>query len=566
MRKLSFCFTVVGFTLLNVCSLTCTAQTFSWARSMGGSNNDRGKSIAVDKSGNVYTTGEFFGTVDFNPGPGVFNLSSSGYAEVFVSKLDVSGDFVWAKQLGGGTYDAGNGIAVDDSGNVYIAGNFSGIADFDPGSGTYNLTSVSNTADIFISKLNSSGNLVWAKQIGSSDSDAANAIVIDDSGYVYTTGSFWGTVDFDPGSGIFNLTSGTSWDVFISKLDASGNFVWAKKIGSSVNDNGCSIALDEAGGIYTAGWFGGTADFDPNAGVINLTSMGSTDIFVSKLDASGNFVWAKQMGSTGVDEGQDIVLDDSANVYSTGYFNNTVDFDPNGGTFDLTSAGTYDVFISKLDSAGNFVWAKNMGGTVADYGSSLVVDSSGNLDIIGTFSGTADFDPGTGAFNLTSAGNTDVFISKLDTSGDFIWAMKMGASQGDVGISIATDTSGNIYTTGSYNGTIDCDPGAGTYYLTSYAISDIFVHKMSAELISINDLQNDPLMITICPNPTNGKMRLEYQNNSEEMKLEVYNMMSERILQQQISNELDLSNSPKGMYFVKIYEGTKICTKKIVVQ
>jgi len=151
--------------------------------------------------------------------------------------------------------------------------------------------------------------------------------------------------------------------------------------------------------------------------IFKLTSVGVGDIFVSKLDSSGNFVWAKNMGGLIYDYGYGIAVDSSDNVYTTGLFGETADFDPGTGTADLTSAGGDDIFVSKLDSSGNFVWAKRMGGTDYDRGYGVAVDSSGNVYTTGDFLGTADFDPGAGTANLTSAGLADIFVSKLGNDG-----------------------------------------------------------------------------------------------------------------------------------------------------
>jgi Beta-propeller repeat len=149
------------------------AQNFSWAKSIGGTGGDTGNSIAVDALGNVYTTGIFINTVDFDPGAGVFNLTSVGGSNIFVSKLDASGNFVWAKSTGSGN-GISNSIAVDASGSVYTTGSFNGTVDFDPGVGVFNLTSAGSDADIFVSKLDASGNFVWAKSVGAAGgSDSA---------------------------------------------------------------------------------------------------------------------------------------------------------------------------------------------------------------------------------------------------------------------------------------------------------------------------------------------------------------------------------------------------------
>ncbi|HLG36293.1 MAG TPA: T9SS type A sorting domain-containing protein [Bacteroidia bacterium] len=454
------------FTLL-IATLFFSFQTFSqapnwlWAKGMGGTGDDTGWSIAVDASCNVYTTGYFVGTVDFDPGAGVFNLTSANNVwDIFICKLDASGNFIWAKAIGANGTDVGRSIAIDASGNVYTTGYFQLTVDFDPGAGVFNLTSAAGH-DIFILKLDSSGNFVWAKRMGGTGNDWGYSAAIDASGNVYTAGSYSGTADFDPGIGIFNLTSVGGGDLFISKLDNSGNFLWAKAMGGLNYDYCYSIALGSAGNrdVYTTGSFQGTVDFDPGAGVFNLTSAGSGDIFISKLDSSGNFIWAKAMGGTSGPNniGQSIAIDPAGNgdVYTTGNFGGTVDFDPGTGVFNLTSTGLNDIFISKLDSSGNFIWAKAMGGTSQDFGESIVLDSegSGHIYTTGYFNGTVDFDPGTGVFNLTSAGLYDVFISQLDSSGNFVWAKSIGGTNYEIGHALALDTSGHLHVAGGFMST-----------------------------------------------------------------------------------------------------------------
>jgi hypothetical protein len=359
-------------------------------------------------------------------------------------------------------------------GNVYVTGFFSATADFDPGPGTFNLTS-DGGQDIFVCKLNSDGNFVWAKDLGGNGQDNGNSIAVDSAGNVLTTGFFTGTADFDPGPGTFNLTSSGSFDTFVSKLDSSGNFVWARDLGgngqpgSGLGSFGDGIALDKAGNVYTTGFFTLTADFDPGPGTFNLTSAGDQDIFVSKLDSGGNFVWAKGFGGTGRDDGLGITLDGAGNVYTTGSFQNTADFDPGPGTFDLTSAGSDDVFVSKLDNSGNFVWAKDLGGSDADSGSGIATFGPGNVYTTGEFQGTADFDPGPGTFNLTSAGMQDVFLSKLVTPASSITGRASQTGQIWTGVTTGSSFTSSLWTiwstgttwvdvvTGDFNGDGETD-------------------------------------------------------------------------------------------------------------
>ncbi|TRX04688.1 T9SS type A sorting domain-containing protein [Flavobacterium gawalongense] len=467
------------FMLLSITKVQAQSPNLAWAKQMGGTGIDVSKSIAVDAVGNVYTTGYFQGTADFDPSAGVYNLTSAGSTDVFVTKLDATGNLVWAKAMGSTVSDIGQGISTDAAGNVYINGYFQGTADFDPNAGIFNLTSA-GVQDIFVTKLDVAGNLVWAKAMGGTASDFGNGISTDAAGNVYTTGYFAGTVDFDPNAGVSNLTSAGVQDIFVSKLDTTGNLVWAKAMGGIASDAGYGITTDAAGNVYTTGYFTGTVDFDPNAGVSSLTSAGGQDIFVSKLDATGNLVWAKAMGGINTDIGYGISSDAAGNVYTTGYFTGTVDFDPNAGVSSLTSAGGQDIFVSKLDATGNLVWAKAMGGTSSDIGYGISTDAVGNVYTTGYFQGTVDFDPNAGVSNLTSAGFADVFVTKLDATGNLVWAKAMGSTVSDIGFGISTDAVGNVYTTGYFSGTTDFDPNVGVYSLTPAGSQDIFVHKMGA--------------------------------------------------------------------------------------
>lgn len=152
--------------------------------------------------------------------------------------------------------------------------------------------------------------------------------------------------------------------LFVTNLNAQNQtFEWVKQMGGFNYDAGFSITTDIDGNVYTTGYFQRTVDFDPGPGTTNLTSAGKTDIFVQKLDASGNLLWVKQMGGSKIEEGRSIATDVNGDVYTTGYFSDTVDFDPGNDTTFLIAEGITDIFIQKLDANGNFLWAKQMGGT-----------------------------------------------------------------------------------------------------------------------------------------------------------------------------------------------------------
>lgn len=472
------------------------SQNLQWARGFGNTGSDAAKSVAVDPSGNVYATGSFSGTVDFDPGAGTFTMSPIySNNNAYVVKLDASGNFVWARSFNTTTmysFSGGYNLCTDASGNVYVAGLIQGVVDFDPGPGTSTLsacTPTANNSDVFVTKLDGSGNLVWARCFGGTYPDMLHGITVDASNNVFTTGVYQHTADFDPGAGAYNLTSAGAGDIFISKLDASGNFVWAKSMGgnpfNTVDDDvAYAIALDAAGNIFTTGMYYYTADFDPGPGTYTLTAQNvqNSDMFISKLDASGNFVWAKSInGSYGESVGHGLVLDAAANLYITGDYALTTDFDPGPGTYTLATGYNSDAFIAKYDSTCSFAWAKKIGGTDYDHGLGIALDASGNVITTGTFRGTVDFDPGPGTYSLTCAGtyNDDIFISKLDASGNYIYAEIIGSNNVETPNAMVSDAAGNIYICGSFPGTVDFDPSAGVYNLVSTSGTlDAFVMKL----------------------------------------------------------------------------------------
>ena len=460
--------------------LQLQAQTFSFVKQLGGPSNDVGYAIAVDASGNQYTTGSFSGTADFQEGPGTYNLTSQGSDDIFISKRDAGGNLVWAKQMGGPTGEYGRSIAVDANGNVCITGSFTGTIDFDPGPGVFNL-SCAGWWDIFICKLDASGNFAWAKALGTTGEDHGNGITVDAAGNVYTTGSFYGTADFDPGPGTAYLTADYI-DVFVNKFDAAGNFVWAKRMGGISYDYGYCIAVDGSSNVYITGSFRFTnCDYDPGPGTFYLGTYADTDGFLCKLDASGNFAWAKQLTTGAYDYSNSyaLAIDLSGNIYLTGHFKGTTDFDPGPGVYRFTASALHDIFVCKLNSAGNFVWAKQFGGCQSGTSNSVAVDAAGNVYTTGVYQFNADFDPGPVYYRLSYAGANDAYINKLDPSGNFVWAKPLGGASDDFSYSVALDPLGNIYTTGYFGGVADFDPEPTVFNITATGGTDIFVHKMS---------------------------------------------------------------------------------------
>lgn len=469
-----------------IIAVTIRSQTFSWGKSYGSSSSDEPNSAVVDGTGNIYTTGSFGGTVDFDPGPGTFTLTAVGQ-DVFITKFDTWGNFIWAKQMGGAGTDIGFSIGLDGAGNIYTSGRFQGVGEFDPGPMTYTLTSVQSGYDLFISKLDAAGNFVWAKNIGGTNGMISITTSVDPAGNIYASGTYQGTTDFDPGPGTYTITS-SSTVVFALKLDISGDFVWATKFGNGniINSN---IKHDVSGNVIIVGRFFGTMDFDPGPATYtlsgNTSSIGDYNGFITKLDPAGNFSWAKQMGNTNTDiEVNDLAIDATGNVYSTGSFNSTCDFDLGPGTYTITATSSgYDqnAFILKMDASGNFLWVSRIGGTT-NIGNRITNDLSGYIYSTGVISGNSlFFNPVSGAsYSLTGSGT---YLLKINPAGSVIWGGNMQAAI-SYGKGIGTDNDGNIYSVGRFSPTgIDLDPAAATSYTVSGNGSfDVFIQKNCAVL------------------------------------------------------------------------------------
>lgn len=522
---------------------------FLWALLIGGNQTNQCVSVLPDASGNIYITGHFNGTVDFDPGPATFNITSTGQNDISVLKLDANGNFIWAKNIGGASSDLGYAAALDPSGNICVTGVFIGLVDFDPGPGVFNLNGGGNN-DCFVLKLDANGNFLQALQIANSYSEG-DAITVDAAGNLYFCGNYNLTVDLDPGPGAFNVTATSGADAFVVKLDNTGAFVWGKSFGGLGTDNCRSVKVDATGNVYLAGEFPFTVDFDPGPGVFNITVAGSTDGYILKLDVNGNFVWAKTLGGTDADAARDIVLDAAGNIYVTGLFQGTADFDPGPGIYNITVTGAVnnDVFISQLTASGDFGWALKFGGNSLDEGISLFSSATGNLCGTGYFNGVVDFDPGPGATSLNSAdGATYIvnlgpggtlplsllsFSGNSSPSGNLLqWTTASEtntrhfelewSSNGQQYNNIGTITAaGNSSQTLHYN-YLHSQPASGnnSYRLKMVDIDGRFTYS---PVIAINS-NASPSSIKVFPNPVTDILQLSIQ--SEKREPIIYNLYS----------------------------------------
>ncbi len=316
-----------------------------------------------------------------------------------------------------------------------------------------------------------------ALRIGSTGFDQVVDIVADPDGSVYVTGTFSGSVDFDPGTGTTFLTSLGLADIFLAKYSATGALVWADRIGGTASDTVTALARDAAGSLYLAGGFEGTADFDPGPGTQALTSLGGADGFVAKFTSGGALTWARRYGGTSFDQASDVAVDGAGNVYAAGVFQGTADLEPTIGGQIVSNGNVPDGFLLSLDPAGAARWAYPLGGVEGDRATSVVVTSNGSIVVAGVFSGLADFLSAAGTQELTSAGGTDGFLAEYSGTGTLTWLRQIsGTGDEDVQFGgLAANASDGVLVSGSFSGTATFTGGTTTFSRTSLGPSDWYI-------------------------------------------------------------------------------------------
>ncbi len=463
--------------------------TYDWALNFGGTVNvsaqqDDARTVKTDNSGNVYIGGTFYGTTDFDPGPGIQSRTSAGSGDGYIAKYDANGNFLAVYTFSNNLDCRLIAIDIDNLGNIAATGHFEGTVDFDPTAGFYGLSSPSGY-DFFVFKLNANGTFAWAVKIGAASvNDLGLAISTDLNNSVLVTGQFNSSTDFDPGLGVTTLTATTGGDAYILKLSSNGVFSWAINIGNSPssNDRGICIHCDAAGNAIVGGIFQGTCDFDPSAATNTLVSTGIQSGFLAQYgSALGGFMFAKKFDGTGISTINDFNINPSGEIYVAGTFTGNIDADPGAGV-SIVSTGTLvntDLFVIKLNPLGNFVWANKIGGTIDDGATSITSDASG-VYFSGFYSAIVDFDSGAGTYTLNSNSARDFFISKIDLNGGHIYSYSAGdATSNDIAYAITTPSVNTIFIAGSFFGATDFNPSPyAINTLTSSGGHDAFLLKL----------------------------------------------------------------------------------------
>ncbi len=359
-----------------------------WVKKAGGYGSDSANSLIIDGAGNIYITGYFTGGAGF----GRHYLVSSGEKDIFIAKLAPNGEWLWSRSAGGPANDSAYSLALDSGGNVYLTGKFYETANF----GNIELSS-HGSADLFLAKLSSQGDWLWAVRAGGEDYAEGVSIALDGNDDLLLTGVFSGTAHF----GGLSLTAGGWQDIFIAKYSAGGSWLWAERAGGELEDTPHSLTTCSDNHVYLTGEFRDSADFGDNE--LNSGSPYLPNIFVAKLNSGGAWLWAEQGWSSASAVARSLAPDNSGNLLLTGYYWNDLQF----GDINLNGSGG---FTASLDPEGNWLWAIPAGDNDNVFSYSTAAGEGGNIVLTGIFSGYALFEP----YVLTGSGLTDIFLAKFD--------------------------------------------------------------------------------------------------------------------------------------------------------
>jgi hypothetical protein len=423
-----------------------------WAKAGLGSGFNRSNAITNDNAGNSYIIGSFESSVTF----GNTNLTSSGSRDIFIAKINSSGAWQWAIKAGGTGTEDGLGVKYN-SANVFL-----GITGYYSANSSFGQTVLVSKGgrDIFVASLDTNGNWNWAVSAASTGAEESRGIAIDGSGNSVITGYYTSALSF----GDKNLPAGTGRDVYVAKIDKSGNWLWAANASGAGSDEANAIGLDNSGNAYITGWFSSDLKF----GNTTLYAESERNLFVARISSSGTWSWGKIGSGSSLVEGAGISVSTNGTTFLAGYLYKDATF----LNTTLNSLGESDIILARISSSGSWIWANSNGGvTGVVTGDGVAVDSSGNVIYSGSFYGSVKF----GDDTLRSNGGADMYIAKYSPETGWIWAKSFGGTENDIAKSLAVDGEDNIYVVGTFQGTVNF----GGISRQSNGITDAFIIKLS---------------------------------------------------------------------------------------
>ena len=517
-------------------------QTWLWAR---GATGCAGGVLGTDLYGHVYSCGTYSSPTIIFGGVMLINVRSDSSGDVFLVKYDTLGNVIWAKSYGGNSFDGATCVTTDALGNIYMAGAF------ESSSITFGTTTLVHSAggddDMFIVKIDSSGNVIWARSAGGSIATGdvvTSSVMTDGSGNVYVTGDF---SSFALAFGATMLTNTGGDDMFLVKFSTIGDVIWAKSAHAAVYD--VRAVIDTTNNIYVTGSFGSSISF----GTTTLTGTGGYNEFLAKYDTAGNVIWVKSAAgatSTSAQYSNAVAIDIAGNIFISGYFNSpSLIFD----TITLTNSysPSYVYFTAKYDSSGKVVWARNSMGSGENTNCDVKTDNSGNVYTAGAYNGPS-ISFGSGILYNTNPGNNAIFVTKYDAAGNNKWTAGANGIAGTSAGYFVVNDFGQAYLSGIFNlginfGTTALIGGNNQYFLARLDTA----YNQYAAVATMTSISKN---ISLYPNPNNGEMNLIFSGASY-TELKVKDCLGRTVYMALLtgtegSKVIELYSMPAGVYYL----------------
>lgn len=562
-----------------------SAQTIQWAHSFGSPSDDVPISAVVDADENILSFGYFRDTFDAEQGPGVTNLSAAPYADFYLQKTSTTGNFLWARDMDVPANNAANffsagQVGVNATGDVYV--NYLSISD------------IGNEVffTLFIKKFDPNGTLLWEKQLVLDNYWHPGVFPIDAAGNLYVFGAHGRAIDADPGPGTHILPKQVcGLSPYVIKLDPDGNFIWAIAFDcQNPADFGYpNTSLRFVGdALYLHGTYFGTFDFDPGPGKTMRNTEGALQHFVVQLDTAGQFKQSIPLlkdRSFAADTtnlfGQEFIfyngqinagiaafgVDADQNLYTAGFYLDSLDLDPGPDTLQVKSKDQYDAFVQKIGADGQLKWAFSLGGTAYQDVVDIQIDADNHLYLTGRFADTLDFDPGPDTHWAMPSDSGDLFILKLDADARFIWLKTMDL---DLGVSIPVSPSGNLYTAGSFQGSAVIETASGPVALNSKGKYDLFLQKLAQTSISVSPDLSSICPISVFPNPATDDLFVHWGDVASDVEVVLYTLQGSCLWHGSFTDmataKLSMAHLIPGFYFLTIYKDGMRYSFKIAKQ
>ena len=549
-------------------------QNWEWVKSTtNGSTNQLFGTESVtctDNFGHIYIAGNFM-TDSITFGAITLHIENNAFAEIFIVKYDLNGNILWAKSSGGEEEYVGS-ISADLSGNIYLSGIFMGdTAKFD----TINIYTSYRPEDMFLAKYDSSGNALWAIAPNGIYQDGSGSIATDANNNVYMTGNYQNSIIF----GTDTLNSINPYDdIFLFKFDPSGNVLWGKSFGGSLDDDGVTVCVDVYNNVYITGEFASDSISFGNFKLYNRyptnNSYAPTDIYLTKLNSDGQVLWAKDFGGRQYERPGQVTTDAIGNIYLDGWYQSDTMYFDMLALININDDTIQKIFLVKCDSSGNALWAKtselDLSNFNQDYPGNICIDNTGNIYLTGSFiSPSISFSSYTLINHNNNDDSSDFFITKYDVSGNVLWANDYGGNGDELGNSMCMDSDGNIYLSGYFQsdsiefGSLTLDNNINNNY-------QVFLAKLGTST-GIPELQKSS-GVFLYPNPFTTTTTLTLQGIYHNPSLFIYNLLGQEVRSIPVGTNTQLTINRErlsaGMYFYKVIDDNKevIGIGKMVVE